>query len=390
MTVPEGAQRRTPNEWASHLLGENARFLVHDEASSLATGTIDSTRVCVHVEMSLLSANTADAAAFALRALEIARLTGCLLITVLVDGGTHFAEPDLGRWLRDAHRLSGIVPHLALTIGATTPQAILRRASADLCLHVDDSAEASSADEAIARMRALAALLPENNATPAPMGSRYEPETVSLELPPATAQDIVDAVADAPVLVLRGGGLITSIGRIDGQTLVTVATSADAAPDADDIAAAARVLAFCDAFHVPVLFVVDSAGAPEDPTAALPLVRALADSATPVITVVTGRAVGPLSILANTQLGVREVIAWPHAQIGEHGIHRLVDAQRPTTDAERAAALAASYRHSATRVAGADRVIAPTDTLLDIHAALERWALIDEPTLARRREIPVR
>ena len=383
-----------PRWWVEAILGDSASTVSQSPSSVCATGTIASTRVCLCIEQ---SANPSESgAALALRAIAIAQSTGALLLTVLVDDGVFFADADLGRWLRGAHRLSGVTPHLALSAGATAARARLRLGTADLVARVgivSDDADAAfgTPAAAIEWIRTAVALLPENNAVVVPEGERLAPEVIDAPDAVAGGQELVEIIADEPPLIVRDAGVVLSLCRIDGQTVATIASGLGGSPNAADVRAVTRLISLCDAFHLPVVIVWDSVGPTGAGEEINALARAIAESAIPLVTVVIGRALGALGLLlTSVPLGVCEVLAWPHARIGNGGLHSEVHAQQPPDDARRAATLSTLHGAAQDDVPGADRVIAPENSLLEIHAALIRWGTVDDATPVRRRGVPTR
>ncbi|NAZ74629.1 hypothetical protein GTQ99_04210, partial [Kineococcus sp. T13] len=119
--------------------------------------------------------------------------------------------------------------------------------------------------------------------------------------------------------------LVTALARLDGWSVGVVAPQPAVRGGVLDAAAAAKAARFvrlCDAFALPVLTLVDTAGAlpvgEEDegaPTAALAqLLYAYAEATVPLLTVVTGRAHGTARLaLGSRHVGADLVLAWPRA-----------------------------------------------------------------------------
>jgi acetyl-CoA carboxylase carboxyltransferase component len=121
--------------------------------------------------------------------------------------------------------------------------------------------------------------------------------------------------------------LITAFGRIGGRPVGLIANQPRAMDGGMDGAAcqkAERFLRFCDAFRLPVVTLVDTAGVVldvEQETQGLMnrccgLLEAYAQATIPKITVLCGRANGSaLTLLGCRELGMDAVFAWPQAQL---------------------------------------------------------------------------
>ena len=139
---------------------------------------------------------------------------------------------------------------------------------------------------------------------------------------------VVDAVADAgtALRLYEGSSCETVLARVGGAAcgLVTLAG------DKIGCCAAARLARFvrlCDAFSLPLITFVDAAGF-ECLQGAAKLSHAYAEATTAKLTVVTGRAYGPVYIAAaGKSAGADVVLAWPSAVISplapETAVHIL-------------------------------------------------------------------
>lgn len=349
--------------WPAALLSDSFTVLSSGHQSASWSGTIAGNQVCVLVE----DGSTASPVP-GLRALDFATRTGTPLISIFVDGGS---TERTAEWLRATHLLSGVVPSLAIEQGQRTPNGELRAAAADFATAVTLDPERrtphfSEAEDAAVWAKSLIVRLPANRTANAPVG------TDALHLTARTNQAgsgiqagdpaaLITALSEgAPsVLTAAVAGLQTGFLTLRGHTVGFVASTVfggDGELSADDAFDAARLLQFCDAFHLPAIIVCDSPGLRAGvPVAALnPLVRALAELATPLLTLVTGRTDGPYGSLITDPALVPEVLAWPRAL--------------PASEALPACA----------------RAIHPADTADELFATLSRWGGVDAPLPKRR------
>ncbi|WP_337060156.1 carboxyl transferase domain-containing protein [Kineococcus sp. G2] len=315
-----------------------------------------------------------------LRARALAARTGRPVVTVHDATGAGTAR-GFGELVRGAVALSGVVPQVAVVTGAADAERALLLPLADVVvatagarsaladpaaaavvtgrerdaaglggaqLHASATGRAAhvaaGGAEAGAFVRELLGHLPSSNlATPPrlpvePVAGEEPDDELEALLPvdPAAPYDVREVLAhladdeDAPLELhaRHAGGVLTGFTRLDGRSLGVVATDpavAGGSLDAAAAAKAARFVRFCDAFGVPVLTLVDTAGFvpageddPGSPTAAAAqLVYAYAEASVPLLTVVTGRAHGAaLLALGSRHVGADVVLAWPRARLG--------------------------------------------------------------------------
>ena len=333
-------------------------------ANGSAAGGADGTPICLVVEFG----SDSDPLP-ARRALDYATRTGTPLITVLVDGGASANGADL----RAAHLLSGVVPHLAIESGIRTASGSIRAAAADFAAAVSVEPEGasphfSSESAAAAWALSLVSRLPANRTIPAPVSEATRPTA-----PCAPGMDplaVVEAISDStpitvgPVSASLRCGFSTLSGHTVGFACSTTFAGDGAVSDVD-LRAAARILQFCDAFHLPMVMVLDTPGLAHGSGAAAlnPLIRALAEAATPLAILVTDRAGAPLGGLVTDPALAPEVLAWPAA-------------------AAATASPAAGARF--------DRIIEPRHTAAALHASLARWGAVDAPLPTRRTAVAPR
>lgn len=192
---------------------------------------------------------------------------------------------------------------------------------------------AETDEEAVALARKLIAMLPGNNLMDA---EDFAQDDVNRELPElnaltegADAMDIIRSIADAGDATELGAefapSMVTALGRIGGTTVGFVANQA--AKDGGRLTVygckkAARFVAFCDCFSIPVISLVDTLGmkvsaAPQGELtrAAAQLMFAYAESSSARLAVVTGNAVGMGYAAMASRTAADMVYAWPGACI---------------------------------------------------------------------------
>jgi acetyl-CoA carboxylase carboxyltransferase component len=192
--------------------------------------------------------------------------------------------------------------------------------------------------------------------------------------------------------------IVTALARLDGRPIGVVANQPrhlGGVLDAAGSEKAARFVAFCDAFGVPLVAVVDTPGfmpgSRQERAGVIrhgaSLVRAFAAARVPKLTVVLRKSYGGAYITMNSRdLGADLVIAWPDAELGIMSaraavgiIHRRELRLAADAESERGR-LAASYaqqhlRADAAAAAGyVDEIVEPAHTRARVAAALRTLA----------------
>lgn len=364
------APRDRVQYWVSEIITEAPVPLSEAENASCWTGTVGETPVCLLVESGPQRTSFVEMRVTA-RAVDFANRTGSVLICVLIDGGID-PGPELGSHLRRTHRLSGSIPHITIEVGRRTTLSRLRAAASDFSTAVTDEAESdiphfSGDADAAEWTRRLVSLLPANSSQPAPTHTTAPEVAVPDEQPDPV--DIVQHISD--VLPANIGpvtaGLQTGFTSIHGYTVgffsSTIFTDSGEI-SARDLTSSSRVLDFCDAFHLPFVAIIDSAGCAEDVTPAVlgRFIRSLAESSTPMVVLLTGRRGGIVGdLLTDRGLMPGEVIAWDSIHTGSSGLPPVFD-----------------------------RSIDPRTTSAELLASLMRWSTVDEPLPVRRRAVSPR
>lgn len=247
-------------------------------------------------------------------------------------------------------RVSGVVPQIAVVTGVCGAGSALAAAGADLCIMSEEgelfltppftSAAAGdktegagsaayaakagvaalvvkNADEAAAAAARLVGLLPANNlAGPAVFEAAEPSGTLNLAKysPDEAAASIVDAGSAEELYAGYGKNVYTALATVAGNVVGVVATKG---PDGElcrcCVSKTARFVRMCDAFSIPVVTLVNTAGfkksCAEDLSGGLReaarLAGTYADATTAKVAVVTGKAVGAAyTALANADLTV--------------------------------------------------------------------------------------
>ncbi|WP_432574088.1 carboxyl transferase domain-containing protein [Kineococcus sp. SYSU DK005] len=376
-------------------------------------GTVEGRDVCVLAHTGPGAGGPLGAAAVAaeVRVRALAARTGRPLVTVHDATGPGTAQ-GFGELVRSAVALSGVVPQVAVVLGAADAERALLLPLADVvvataaarsaladpgavaaaggspapagtaALHAGSTGRFARVEpDAVAAagfVRELLAHLPSNNLAtaprPAPPGGwdggwdggldgelDEDPDDeldALLPADPAAPHDVravLEHLADDGFLELHAqhaASVVTAFARIDGRSTGVVATQPAVLAGALDAAAcakAARFVRFCDAFGLPVLTAVDTAGfvpaaegaAGDLTAAAAQLLYAYAEASVPLLTVLTGRAHGPAATaLGSRHVGADVVLAWPRARLGA----REAVAQVAAAHGEELAVAAASGR----------------------------------------------
>jgi methylmalonyl-CoA decarboxylase subunit alpha len=194
---------------------------------------------------------------------------------------------------------------------------------------------AETLDEVYAAIRRFLSFLPSAAGAPLPVtgpglepGRRLEPGG---RLEPGqryAARHLIDGVCDGgSFFELRrdfAPGLVTGLARLDGVPVGVLASDPavdDGAYSADACLKATRLVCTCDAFGLPLVFLVDSPRTrPEQAPAisrAMMLAQAVQLAEVPKCWVITGQARGTgLLVTGPARIATDLVIAWPGARAG--------------------------------------------------------------------------
>jgi acetyl-CoA carboxylase carboxyltransferase component len=219
-------------------------------------------------------------------------------------------------------------------------------------------------------------------------GDRSTPELRDL-LPDSTSgsydvRQVAVAIADhGDVLELRAGWapqLVTALARVEGRPIGVVANQPGTMAGTLDIAAsqkAARFVAFCDAFNLPILTLVDTPGFMPGKDLewrgmirhGAQLVFAYAEATVPRVCLILRKAYGGAYIVMDSKsMGNDICLAWPSAEVAVMGaqgavqiLHRRVD---PTVQAQLVEEYGSAYLnpYTAAERGYVDAVIDPAET----------------------------
>lgn len=319
-------------------------------------GTIDGRPVCVFSQdATLFDGQIGETAGEKiLKVMELAVKSGTPLISIYEGAG---ARPNEGiaalEFFSRIHslqtKLSGVVPQIALVAGPTSGALVHSVVLSDVVVAVkgagelvddatDGTAHVVAEDDASALglVADILGYLPSNNrALPLP-GEEADAEVETDELdsliPDSDAQaydmhEVLHRVLDADTVLelqkLHAPNLITALARVGGRSVGVIANQPEEqAGMIDDAAAekAARFIRFCDAFNVPLVTFVDSAGYAPDVLfrRTAKLIGVTAAASVGKIAVVTRKAFGDAYLsLGAKRLGTDLVYAWPTAQIAQ-------------------------------------------------------------------------
>ncbi len=317
-------------------------------------GTIDGRPVCVFSQdATLFDGQIGETAGEKiLKVMELAVKSGTPLIGIYEGTG---ARPKEGiaalEYFSRIHnlqaKLSGVVPQIALVAGPTSGALVHSVVLSDVVVAVkgaggfvgdaaDGTAHLVAEDDASALglVADLLGYLPSNNrALPLPgEDGSAEPGELDDLIPDSDAQtydmhEVLARVVDADTVLelqkLHAPNLITALARVGGRSVGVIANQPEQQAGAIDVAAAekaARFIRFCDAFNVPLVTFVDSAGYAPDALfrRTAKLIGVTAEASVGKIAVITRKAFGDAYLsLGAKRLGTDLVYAWPTAQIAQ-------------------------------------------------------------------------
>ncbi|HJR25537.1 MAG TPA: carboxyl transferase domain-containing protein, partial [Acidimicrobiales bacterium] len=219
-------------------------------------------------------------------------------------------------------------------------------------------------------------------------------------------RDVVRAIVDDhELLELRGRwapNLVTALASIGGRTVGIVANQPSAIAGTLDIPASqkgARFVAFCDAFGIPLLTLVDTPGFyPGKDLEWRGMIRhgaqlafAYARATVPRVAVVLRKAYGGAYIVMDCRaMGSDLYLAWPSAEIAVMGAKGAVEVLHRRETPERRAELEKEYEqrflnpYVAADRGAVDAVVDPADTRREVAAAFDVLATKREQLVPRR------
>lgn len=252
---------------------------------------------------------------------ELAAQNGAPLVGIFDSDGARLGEgmeamDAIAVILRRSNDLSGVVPQIAVVAGACVGSAAMIAACADVVIKAEaadyylSAGEEAHADmtvccdkKAIATARELLSYLPQNNLAAPAVFESTQGGAVSAK------------TADAAAMVADEGSLLplcecAAFARVDGAACGMVTLG-----DTFCCNTVARFVRLCDSFSLPVITFVDAAGF-KSLSCAAKIAQAYAEVTSPKLSVITGKAYGPVYIaVAGKSAGADAVLAWPDAAI---------------------------------------------------------------------------
>ena len=273
----------------------------------------------------------------------------------------------------------------------------------------------------LSQVRQLLAYLPANNLTPPPyLAPNDDPQRLVPELEqivpvepnrPYDVHQVIEAIFDdGEFLEVQAGyalNLVVGFARLDGYPVGIVANQPDYLAGVLDINSsdkAARFIRFCDAFHIPLITLVDTPGflpGTEQEHGGLirhgaKLLYAYAEASVPKVSVILRKAYGGAYIVMSSKHLQGDLnYAWPRAEIavmGPEGAVQIMYRKELATEEDPEAARELKTREYRQELANPyiaaargylDDVIHPAETRARLCASLE--SLRD-----KRQETPVR
>jgi acetyl-CoA carboxylase carboxyltransferase component len=314
------------------------------------------------------------------RVLKTAERARIPVVAFVESGGARMQEgtaalAGYGRIFRHTVGLTGVVPQLSVVSGASAGGGAYSPALTDLIVMTEDAAmfltgpgvvrealgeEIGAAElggphvhdrngvchlverdelSAAMRIRELLGYLPSAAGEAPPRAATLDPELgdpgAVVPSEPRRAYDIRDAlraIVDRDSLCELfprwARNVVTSFARLDGRPIGIVANQPrylGGVLDAEGSEKAARFVAFCDSFGLPLIAFVDTPGfmpgSRQEQAGVIrhgaSLVRAFAAARVPKLTVVLRKSYGGAYITMNSRdLGADLVLAWPAAELG--------------------------------------------------------------------------
>ena len=277
---------------------------------------------------------------------------------------------------------------------------------------------AADEDEAEAIAAELLSFLPDHTDQQPPTQpcldpvDRPTPEAYEV-LPPSAngsydVREIVAAIVDDAYLLEPraswAANLVTAFATIGGRTVGIVANQPQTVAGTLDIPASqkgGRFVAFCDAFNIPLVTIVDTSGFyPGKDTEWRGMIRygaqmafAYARATVPRVNVTTRKSYGGAYIVMDSKnMGNDLAFAWPSAEIAVMGAKGAVEILHRRADEAERAELELAYEdrllnpYIAAERGTIDAVIEPETTRAEIHAALEMLVSKREKLPRRRHD----
>ena len=441
------------------VIGLRARVPGSTSAAIEAFGPDDRQAVVVRMDPAIrrgaLSVADADTLAGAVR---LAVQAGLPLVGVITTSGADVtagvaALHGWGQAARELVAASGVVPILFAVIGPTLSGPALLLGIADAVVMTADAMAYLSGPAMVAQMTgqvvsphqlggsdvhhratgvaALAVATPGDAEAALADILAYLPDHTDAEAPPAPRDDpvtrptpelrhllparatgsydvrkVIAAIADhGDYLELRAAWapqLVTALARVDGAAVGLVANQPLAMAGTLDIGAAqkgARFVAFCDAFNLPIVTLVDTPGFMPGKDLewrgmirhGAQLVYAYAEASVPRVCLILRKAYGGAYIVMDSKsMGNDVCLAWPTAEVAVMGAEGAVQILHRRTPPEERPPLVDAYRQAylnpylAAERGYVDRIVDPAETREAVAASLAMLASKRERLRARK------
>ncbi|MDD2955471.1 MAG: carboxyl transferase domain-containing protein [Oscillospiraceae bacterium] len=293
---------------------------------------------------------------------DLAMKTGAPVVGIYDSNGGRIKEgaetlAAYSQMLLEMNNLSGVVPQISVIAGTCAGSASMAAVSADFVVMSEEAqffmtapslAKAKGAEgvstaaaaekagmvhvlaaddkAAVAEARKIVSMLPQNNLAAPPIFDCSEAGgALSTCIADYDAAKNVAAIADADSVVELQKGFgkkaFTALATLGGVPCGIVATcGGEICKNACD--KIAKLVSVCDAYHIPVVTLLNASGFMADGEAAgsirnsARLAHVYAEATTPKVTVITGEAYGPAYIaLAGKNAAADVTLAWPGAVI---------------------------------------------------------------------------
>ena len=243
-----------------------------------------------------------------IKVLEMAAQTGCPVVTFYNSVGAKLAEgldvlTATAKLNAQIAKVSGVIPQVAVVLGVCGGTSALSAANADVCIMAEGAELFFTAPFTSAEKAAhIVGLLPANNLT-GPAIFEFEQPVAALTAgaePAKAAAAVVDKDSAVELFAGFGTSVYTAFATVGGNAVGVVATGKTLCHNC--VAKASRFVRLCDAFSVPVITIVNTEGFVPSATddiaggirEAARLAATYADATTAKVTVLAGKAVGPV------------------------------------------------------------------------------------------------
>jgi propionyl-CoA carboxylase beta chain len=328
------------------------------------------------------------------KVMDLAVENGCPIIGLSDSGGARIQEgvESLGGYADIFYRnvqCSGVIPQISVILGPCAGGAVYSPAMTDFVFMVKNTSHmfitgpdviktvtheqvtkeelggaqthaeksgvthfiASSEEECLSTVAELFTFLPQNNIDPVPLAAcsdpveRVEPSLNALiptdSSKPYDMKEVIRSCADNGFFLesqpYYAPNIITGFIRLNGQSIGVVANQPSVLAGCLDISASAkggRFVRFCDAFHIPLLTLVDVPGFLPGVSQehggiikhGAKLLYAFAEATVPKVTLITRKAYGgAYDVMSSKHLHADMNLAYPTAEIAVMGAQGAVE-----------------------------------------------------------------